>query len=194
MSAKRHQVCAVVMKYAQTFEEVIAACQFTVHMVTCEIPTEISKTKIIIKVIFEFHPFLSPSRCKRISMLCDHDDYDCFRKPTSFSYNFISMVPNMTVPITGTGLFNLQTTVWSQNLEFDLKIDNIHSPPGVERASDHFFSLRKVPQGVTLQLLRPLDGPQDVELELTMNVFTQDRTPSGSSVAKIFILVSEFPF
>lgn len=72
-------------------------------------------------------------------MLCDHDDYECFRKPTSYSYNFISMVPNMTVPVAGTGLFNLQTTVWSQNLEFDLKIDNIYSQPGVQRVTDHYF-------------------------------------------------------
>jgi fibulin 1/2 len=54
--------------------------------------------------------------------------------------------------------------------------------------------LRKVPQGVTLLLLRSLDGPQDIELELKMNVYTQDRVPSGSSVAKVFILVSEYPF
>jgi len=49
------------------------------------------------------------------------------------------MVPNMTVPVAGTGLFNLQTTVWSQNLEFDLKIDNIYSQPGVQRVTDHYF-------------------------------------------------------
>lgn len=79
------------------------------------------------------------SRCKRISMLCDHDDYDCFRKPTSYSFNFISMVPNMTVPVQGTGLFNLQTTVWAHDLEFDIKIENIYSPPHVEKASEHFF-------------------------------------------------------
>lgn len=178
-------------------------------------------------------------------MLCDHDDYDCFRKPTSYSFNFISMVPNMTVPVQGTGLFNLQTTVWAHDLEFDIKIENIYSPPHVEKASEQFFkwvaifeldfvvknyeswilmqnlrfkkftsksssnlsfckywqnslvskfSLRKVPQGVTLQLLRPLDGPQDIEIELTMNVFTRERLPSGSSVAKVFVLVSEYPF
>jgi fibulin 1/2 len=72
-------------------------------------------------------------------MLCDHDDYDCFRKPTSYSYNFISMVPNMTVPLQGTGLFNLQTTVWSQELDFDLKIEHIHAAPHVERVTEHFF-------------------------------------------------------
>lgn len=42
--------------------------------------------------------------------------------------------------------------------------------------------------------MAPLDGPQDIQLELTMNVYTANRQPSGSSVAKIFLLVSEFPF
>lgn len=60
--------------------------------------------------------------------------------------------------------------------------------------NSHSFSLKKAQQGVTLLLMMPLDGPQDIELELTMNVFTQNRQPSGSSVAKIFLLVSEFPF
>lgn len=42
--------------------------------------------------------------------------------------------------------------------------------------------------------MRPLDGPQDIEVELKMNVYTQNRFPAGSSVAKIFILVSEFSY
>lgn len=49
------------------------------------------------------------------------------------------MVPNMTVPLQGTALFNLQTTVWSQELDFDLKIDDAHAPPHVEKVTDHFF-------------------------------------------------------
>lgn len=51
------------------------------------------------------------------------------------------MIPNMTVPLHGTGLFNLQTTVWSQDLDFDLKIENVHAPPTVEKVTDHFFRL-----------------------------------------------------
>lgn len=51
------------------------------------------------------------------------------------------MIPNMTVPLHGTGLFNLQTTVWSQDLDFDLKIENVHAPPNVEKVTDHFFRL-----------------------------------------------------
>ena len=56
------------------------------------------------------------------------------------------------------------------------------------------YSLKKANQGVTLLLMQPLDGPQDIELELTMNVYTTNRQPSGSSVARIYLLVSEFPF
>jgi fibulin 1/2 len=72
-------------------------------------------------------------------MLCDHEDYECFRKPTSYSFNFIAMVPNMTVSVEGTALFNLQTTVWTQDLDFDLKIIDIHAPPNVEVVNEHFF-------------------------------------------------------
>lgn len=56
------------------------------------------------------------------------------------------------------------------------------------------YSLKKGTQGVTLLLMIPLDGPQDIELELTMNVYAPNRQPTGSSVAKIFLLVSEYPF
>lgn len=46
---------------------------------------------------------------------------------------------------------------------------------------------------VLLSLMRGLDGPQDIELELSMTVFMGGQ-PSGSNIAKIFIYVSEFPY
>lgn len=49
------------------------------------------------------------------------------------------MVPNMTVPLHGSGLFNLQTSVWTQDVDFDLKIDHVHAPESVEKATEHFF-------------------------------------------------------
>jgi hypothetical protein len=45
----------------------------------------------------------------------------------------------MTVPVSGTGLFNLQTTVWAHDLEFDLKIENIYAPPHVDKSTEHYF-------------------------------------------------------
>jgi hypothetical protein len=79
-------------------------------------------------------------------------------------------------------------------IDFDLTIIHIHAPPHVQKVEDYFFSLNKGPQGATLLLMQPLDGPQDIELELRMDLYTQNRRPSGSSVAKIFLLVSEFPY
>lgn len=46
---------------------------------------------------------------------------------------------------------------------------------------------------VLLSLMQTLEGPQDLELELSMTVF-RDGQPSGSNVAKIFIIVSEFTY
>ena len=78
-------------------------------------------------------------RCKRINTLCEQDDIECFRKPSSFSFNFIAMVPNMTLPVNGMALFNLQTTVGQGSLDFDLKIINVHAPDHVKRADDYYF-------------------------------------------------------
>lgn len=51
-------------------------------------------------------------------------------------------------------------------------------------------SLHKMHNEVLLSLMETLEGPQDLELELSMTVF-RDGQPSGSNVAKIFIFVSE---
>lgn len=45
----------------------------------------------------------------------------------------------------------------------------------------------------TLMLLQPLEGMQDIELHLTMNVYT-DGELRGKSVAKVFIYVSQYAF
>lgn len=44
-----------------------------------------------------------------------------------------------------------------------------------------------------LSLMQSLEGPQDIELEMSMTVF-KDGQPSGTNVAKLFIFVSEFQY
>lgn len=44
-----------------------------------------------------------------------------------------------------------------------------------------------------LSLMESLEGPQDIELEMSMTVF-RDGQLSGKNVAKIFIFVSEYQF
>lgn len=51
----------------------------------------------------------------------------------------------------------------------------------------------KMKNEVLLNLIQSIQGPQDIELELSMTVF-QNGQPAGSNVAKIFIIVSEHTF
>lgn len=53
--------------------------------------------------------------------------------------------------------------------------------------------MNKMKNEVLLNLVHPIQGPQEIELELTMTVY-QNNFPSGSNVAKIFIIVSEYTF
>lgn len=53
--------------------------------------------------------------------------------------------------------------------------------------------MNKLKNEVLLNLIQSIQGPQEIELELTMTVY-QNGLPSGSNVAKIFILVSEYSF
>lgn len=45
----------------------------------------------------------------------------------------------------------------------------------------------------TLMLMQPLEGMQDIELHLTMNVYSNEEL-RGKSVAKVFIYVSQYAF
>lgn len=53
--------------------------------------------------------------------------------------------------------------------------------------------MNKLKNEVFLNLVRSIQGPQDIELELSMTVY-QNGMPSGSNLAKIIILTSEYSF
>lgn len=53
--------------------------------------------------------------------------------------------------------------------------------------------MQKMHNEALLSLMQGMEGPQDIELEMSMTVF-KDGQPGGTNVAKIFIFVSEFPF
>lgn len=59
--------------------------------------------------------------------------------------------------------------------------------------SNAHFSMDKFQNEARLSLMESLEGPQDIELEMSMTVF-RDGQPSGTNVAKIFIFVSEFQY
>lgn len=99
----------------------------------------------------------------------------------------------MSIPPTGRGLFEYQGPNWVENIDFDLRIVNIHAPNHVRRADDSFFGMQKIMNKVLLSLMQTLEGPQEIELDLTMTIYRQGQL-SGSNVAKIFLIVSEYAF
>ncbi|GAB0091034.1 fibulin-1 [Sergentomyia squamirostris] len=133
------------------------------------------------------------NRCKRISLLCERDDFECFTRPSSYSFNFITLTSNLSVPVNGRALFNLKGPNWYDNIDFFLRIVRADVPPNVLSATDASFALRKMHNEALLSLVEPLQGPQDIELELSMTVF-KDNMPGGTNVAKIYIIVSEYAF
>ncbi|XP_058457725.1 fibulin-1 isoform X3 [Malaya genurostris] len=133
------------------------------------------------------------NRCRRTTKYCNPGDLECLRKPTSYSYNFITLVSNMPVQPSGRALFNLRGPTWYEAIDFDLKVVSVDAPPNVRPADQRFFSMNKLSNEVLLNLVKSIEGPQDIELELSMLVF-KDGQPFGSNIAKLYLMVSAYEF
>lgn len=78
------------------------------------------------------------SRCKRISLTCDQGDMECYRRPASITFHFITLVSNMILPPTGRVLFTYKGPSWYENIDFDMKIVHV-AASNIERANEKFF-------------------------------------------------------
>jgi len=71
---------------------------------------------------------------------------------------------------------------------------DVRAPPGIARATESCFALRRpAPSQAVLVLTRMIPGPQEIELDLSMEIY-HDATFVGSAIAKIFIFVSQYEF
>ncbi|XP_023305279.2 uncharacterized protein LOC111687097 [Lucilia cuprina] len=123
--------------------------------------------------------------------MCEGED--CFNKPSAYTYNFITFVSKMMVPPEGRIFFSLKGPAWYDDIEFDMKIVKIQAAANIEKATNNHFGTTKDHHEVHLSLKRSLEGPQEIEIDLTMTVFTRG-LPRGKSVAKVFIIVSQYTF
>ncbi|XP_054745584.1 fibulin-1 isoform X2 [Anastrepha obliqua] len=131
------------------------------------------------------------NRCRLTNNLCEGDE--CYSKPSAYTYNFITLISKLSIPPEGRIIFSLRGPLWYDAIDFDLKIIKIQAAANIEKALGNHFDTIKGKHEVHLQLKRSLQGPQEIELELSMTVFTNGM-PRGKSVAKIFILVSQHTF
>ncbi|KAG6446615.1 hypothetical protein O3G_MSEX004554 [Manduca sexta] len=137
----------------------------------------------------------SKHRCKKIETLCSPGDWNCTHQPTSISYNFITFVSKLYIPDSKVNLFTMRGPGWpNARMKFVLRLINVDAPPSVrDKADIKAFLLIQNNTEAAMSLVRPLEGPQSIELELSMELYSRDQF-GGIAVAKIFIYVSEYEF
>ena len=77
--------------------------------------------------------------------------------------------------------------------KFTLTVVNINSPPGVRALAKSSFRLKTGLHQATLALAETAQGPQEIELELLMEMYYLARY-TGSALAKIYIYVTPYEF
>lgn len=83
-----------------------------------------------------------------------------------------------------------------QNVAVDFKLDlkNLRSPPGIPQVTRSNFKLQRTSfNQAAVSLIRSIQGPQEIELELFMKLF-RGSSVGGVALAKIHVYVSEYDF
>jgi fibulin 1/2 len=80
-------------------------------------------------------------------------------------------------------------------VNFSVAFIRTSAPPHVQPATESCFALRKpYPSQAVLVMTQSLEGPQDIELEFSMEIYGSGGNFAGSTVAKIFITVTQYEF
>ncbi|XP_045456448.1 fibrillin-1-like [Melitaea cinxia] len=92
-------------------------------------------------------------------------------------------------------LFTMRGPAWRlARMRFQLRVVSVDAPPSVAEPADiSAFSLVQTGNQAVTSLVRPLIGPQSIELELSMELYSGEQF-GGIAVAKLFIYVSEYEF
>ncbi|XP_050356973.1 fibrillin-2-like [Nymphalis io] len=137
----------------------------------------------------------SKHRCSIIQTYCPPTDWECSHKPSTYSYNFFTFVSNLYIPESKVDLFTMRGPPWAHaRMVFQLRIVQVDAPPSVtEKADINAFLLIQTGNQAVTSLVRPLEGPQSIELELSMTLYNGEQF-GGIAVAKLYIYVSEYEF
>ncbi|KAJ2941069.1 hypothetical protein O0L34_g13198 [Tuta absoluta] len=137
----------------------------------------------------------SRHRCTRIEKVCPLADWECAHQPTTYSYNFITFVSKLYIPESKVDLFTMRGPSWpNANMRFQLRLVNVDAPPSVNNKADiNAFLLVHTGNQAVMSLVRSLEGPQSIELELSMELYNGEQF-GGIAVARLYIYVSEYEF
>lgn len=80
-------------------------------------------------------------------------------------------------------------------VRFSMAFITARAPPNVRSATEECFSLKHpFPSQAVLAMTKSLQGPQDIELDLSMEIYSPTGEFAGSAVAKIFIVITQYEF
>ncbi|RZF31987.1 hypothetical protein LSTR_LSTR015962 [Laodelphax striatellus] len=130
------------------------------------------------------------NRCRREARLCDGGE-EC-AEPTSISFYFITITSNYSTPAAGLPLFTLRGPSWASaaDMHFLLTLRYTNTPAHVTAASQSQFTLQRTAHNqVVLLLVQPLQGPQDIQVDIAMSVANL-----GSTLSKLTLFVSAYDF
>lgn len=136
------------------------------------------------------------NRCERLVSYCPVGDDTCRLKPLSYSYNFLPLASNLTLPSVGeVDIFTMRGPLWSTTtVQFELKLEYVEASPEIAAVTRDFFKLKRTAYNqAVLSLVKPIIGPQEVQLSLNMKLYQQGQF-SGTAVAKLLLYVSEYNF
>jgi fibulin 1/2 len=143
-------------------------------------------------------------RCKLrpASRLCsDPQDVTCLRRPVSISFNFIALVSDLRVAVTGPSqlgidLFTMQSArYYTLTTKFTLEVKRVRAAKDVREEADRSFFRLSTPEPhrAIVALVKSLQGPQDILLELRMDMYHLGRY-QASAVANLYIFVTPYRF
>ncbi|RVE48740.1 hypothetical protein evm_006634 [Chilo suppressalis] len=137
----------------------------------------------------------SKHRCSKVERVCPPADWECAHQPSTYSYNFITFVSNLYIPASKVDLFTMRGPTWAYaRISFQLRLIDVNAPPSVKNKADiNSFLLSQTGNQGVVSLVRSLEGPQSIELELMMDLYNRDQF-GGIAVAKLYIFVSEYDF
>lgn len=126
-------------------------------------------------------------RCKRISVNCP----ECERGLISQSYNFLSFASNVLVPAP---LFSMSAGHRIAHKTYSWSLDLLSARPlieGIPQAKAEDFKLDRRGHFARVTLMHRIEGPQDVVLQLSLNVSSTYKGYEGAAESKIYLFVTE---
>ncbi|XP_033745420.1 fibulin-1-like isoform X2 [Pecten maximus] len=129
-------------------------------------------------------------RCKREQFDCEQGDEECRNLPFSLSYNFLSFPANVKVPADLFAMSGPQSL--DKSFSWELEVVNVRPlRADVRPVNRGYFSLKENNNEAVVTLAYGVNGPQDIQLKLTMNMM-QRRTNAyiGKAVSKIYLYIT----